>query len=125
MAKPGEIYYSDMPYPEAGVWVKKQRPLLVLAVYGNQTSQAALMCMITSSPKRLLRPRKSDVLIEDWEAAGLSKASLIAPQRLLTLDAAVLVRVLGTVSEQNLADAHDKLRAFVNNATSAQEPKLE
>lgn len=119
MAKPGEIYYSDMPYPEAGIWVNKQRPLLVLAVYGNQTSQVALMCMITSSPKRVSKPRKSDVLIEDWEAAGLSKASLIAPHRILTLDAAVLARVLGSVSEKNLADAQSRLRAFVNDATSS------
>jgi len=115
MATPGDVFFSDMPYPDGNTWVSKERPLLVLAVYGSATSQVAVMCMITSSPRRVANAGPNDVLVNDFTAAGLTKVSVIRPQRILTLDSQALGRRVGAVSPAALAQAQTVAKNFINS----------
>jgi mRNA-degrading endonuclease toxin of MazEF toxin-antitoxin module len=115
MVQPGDVHYCDMPYPDGKTWKSKDRPMLVVAVYGQGASQVALMVMVTSSPKRVADAAKyGNVPVANWLAAGLTQTSVTMPKRLLTLDTNALGKRIGHVDSAHLAQVKAKVRQFLS-----------
>ena len=95
----GDVVLVRVPFTDQRGW--KQRPAVVVsgAAYGQARSDVILMA-VTS---RVRSPRGfGEIVIEDWDAAGLLKPSIIKPV-LFTIEQRLVVRVLGRLIENDRA----------------------
>lgn len=84
----GDIYLCDFPFT-SGV-KRKLRPALVLF----DLELDRIICRITSA----VAAGPSDVVIEDWEAAGMLHPSCARLDRVLTAEKTLTLRRLGTLT---------------------------
>ncbi len=88
-----------VPFPFTDVNASKKRPALILSESSsfNSRMRKSVMAMVTtkSNPAWAL-----DVHLVDWRAIGLRTASIVR-MKLFTLDNTLIVRQLGTLSEQD------------------------
>ena len=84
----GEVFIIQFPFTSGAF--SKPRPALVLF----DLDQDALICRVTS----VLRVAPLDVMITDWEHAGLAKPSVARIDRLVTAEKGLLGRRLGILS---------------------------
>jgi mRNA interferase MazF len=88
----GEIIICQFPFTSGAV--SKLRPALVLF----DLQQDAIICRVTSAERR----GPLDVVLTDWQAAGLLRPSVARLDRIVTAEKAVLVRRLGRLSSRDL-----------------------
>ncbi len=88
----GEIVLSQFPFTSGTL--SKIRPALVLF----DLQRDVLICRVTSA----LHNGPLDVLLTDWQTAGLLRPSVARLDRLVTADKAVLIRRLGLLSARDL-----------------------
>ena len=88
----GEIVICQFPFT-SGV-LSKLRPALVLF----DLQQDVIICRVTSA----LRSGPLDVVLSDWQAAGLLRPSVARLDRLVTAEKTVLIRRLGSLSSRDL-----------------------
>ena len=88
----GEIVICEFPFTTGAPG--KVRPALVL--FDLQAD--VLICRVTS----LLRSGPLDVLLQDWQSAGLLKPSIARLDRLVTAERTIVRRSLGTLSQRDL-----------------------
>ena len=84
-----------VPFPYSDQLAEKRRPALVIS-HGDlaQEQELVWVTMITSATN----PRwQIDIAIEDHLECGLPAPSFIRPAKLATMDAARILRVLGTL----------------------------
>lgn len=112
-ASPGDIFYTDMPYPDGQTWTSKDRPMLVLATYGRPDMPVCLLCMVTSSPARTGKLRTGDVPIVNLVGTGLIKPSVIRTHRILTLDSSALGSRIGAVDSFTLQQARTMAKTYL------------
>ncbi|WP_189237792.1 type II toxin-antitoxin system PemK/MazF family toxin [Planomonospora parontospora] len=91
----------------------KKRPCLILAMTGVVPDQAILVAMITGNPSRAQTPGPADVVIQNWQGAGLLKASTVRSRRLWTAEDRDIIRILGSVDQPVLEDTMKHVRALV------------
>lgn len=88
-----------VPFPFTDVKASKKRPALILSESSsfNSSMRKSVMAMVTtkSDPAWAL-----DVHLMDWQILGLRTASIVR-MKLFTLDNILIVRQLGTLSEQD------------------------
>ncbi len=84
----GEVWLADIPFTHGKA--SKVRPVLVLWLDGLD----AVVAVITSAGPR----STTDVLLADWQAAGLRVASTVRLSRLDCLEQPLLFCRLGTLS---------------------------
>ena len=78
----------------------KKRPCLVLAVISpKRLNLHCVVAMMTSNRDGLSFPH--DIELHDWEAAGLPKPTLARLDKLVTLDAKLILRKLGNLSKKD------------------------
>ena len=95
----GDVVLVPFPFSD-GVGIKKRPAVVVSPLAYQQARPDAILMAITS---RLRDPLGyGEALIDDWQAAGLLKPSLLKPL-LFTLEQSGIVRRLGTLTE---ADRH-------------------
>ncbi len=70
--------------------------------------------MVTGNRQRFTRPRGGDIRIEEWEAVGLAKASVIRTRRLWTAESRDVIRALGVVDSATLEKAKDEIRLILS-----------
>ncbi len=62
-----------------------------------------IVAMVTSSRARVTRPGIGDVVLEDWQPAGLRQPSVLRTGRLLVIEHRLLTGPLGRLSPRDLA----------------------
>ena len=95
-----------VPFPFTDQTAAKKRPAVVVssATYHRHRDDVVVMA-VTSQPSKPARV-PGEVLITDWEKAGLLKPSLIKPV-LATLERGLILRKLGDLQDRD----RDALRA--------------
>ncbi len=88
----GEVFICRFPFT-SGVG-GKIRPVLVLF----DLPQEAIICRVTS----VLRTGPLDVMLTDWQAAGLRRPSIARLDRIVTADRTIFLRRLGLLSSGDL-----------------------
>jgi len=91
--QPGDLWRANIPFTDQTGF--KIRPVLILWI----DSQDVVIASITSSAPRT----PSDVLLRDWQDAGLRVPSTVRLSRLLCLKHSLLRSKLGNISQ---VDAH-------------------
>ncbi len=89
----GDIFISQFPFTSGTM--SKVRPVLVLFDLG----QDVIVCRVTSAPHGGQR----DVVLSEWQAAGLLKPSVARLDRLVTAEKSVLLRRLGCLTSTDSA----------------------
>ena len=88
----GEVFLCQFPFTSGTA--SKLRPALVLF----DLPQDAIICRITSA----LHTGPLDVVLTDWQAAGLLRPSIARLDRLVTAEMTVFVRRLGVLTTGDL-----------------------
>lgn len=105
----GAVASVAFPFSESEDEPFKRRPVLILGSAGTGANAAILVAMITSNPRRVKTPGRFAVLIEDWEAAGLDKPSVVRVGRLWTAEPRDFRGVRGSVSPDVLAEVRERI----------------
>jgi mRNA interferase MazF len=85
-----------VPFPFSDQTSAKKRPAVVVSSPAYHQSRPDLILMAITS-QASLSPRLGEVIIHDWQAAGLLKASLIKPV-LTTIERSLVIKTLGQLS---------------------------
>ena len=85
-----------VPFPFTDQTASKKRPAVVVSTAAYQKQRPDLIVMAVTS--QILRPAGAlgEVLIGEWQAAGLPKASLIKPV-IATIEQRMILRKLGVL----------------------------
>jgi len=100
--KPGEVVLVRFPFTE--VAAAKKRPALVLSRTARAPRYALVtLAMITSQVEAL--DFQGDVLLADWEEAGLLHPSLLRMAKVATVDEELIDKPIGRLSRADRARA--------------------
>jgi hypothetical protein len=111
---PGEVRLVWFPFSYSEPQPYKKRPVLVLAAVGSAPDRAILVAMITANAQRVRRPRPGDVVITDWQSAGLEAPSVVRTRRLWTAEERDFTgNPLGVVSATILEDVRANVRSLL------------
>lgn len=98
-----------VPFPFSDRLAAKRRPALVVSSADfNLAHEQTILAMITSAPGDWA----SDVAVQDWENASLNHPCKIR-LKLFTLDDALILRRLGTLSGRDRENVKDVLSRFI------------
>jgi mRNA interferase MazF len=84
---------------------RKRRPVLVVHDFGDDD---LLVLPITSQPARI----PADVVLSDWQGAGLRLPSTVRAEKLATIGKSVVARKLGVLPPADLASVRQALGAL-------------
>jgi mRNA interferase MazF len=90
-----------VPFPFTSQRASKKRPAIVVSNRVYSTARPDLIVMAVTSQLRP-DPRSGDVLIRDWQAAGLLKPSVVKPV-FATLEQRLVLRRLGALDDDDQA----------------------
>ena len=101
-----------VPFPFTDQTGTKKRPAIVVSSDAYQRQRPDVVLMAVTS--QLLRPAGAvgEVLITEWQKAGLPKASLIKPV-LATIEKRLILRKLGEVQEPDRTALRQALTAIL------------
>ena len=94
--KPGDIV--EIPFPFIDMVEKKLRPALVLSNPQFQRASGACIFLMVTSAER--SHWDTDIELEDWQAAGLLKPSIIR-WKIFTLDEQLIRSKRGSLSDRD------------------------
>lgn len=100
-----------VPFPYSDLRGMKRRPACVVSADAYQRGPDVIVGMVTSQSGRRQAPGLGDVVVTDWQAAGLSAPSTVRTGRLLVLEQRLLGTTLGRLSDSTLANVDNALRA--------------
>jgi len=96
-----------VPFPFTDRPASKRRPALVLSTHDfNASHDRTILAMITSAA---VHPWPSDVPLLGWQDAGLAVPCTVR-MKLFTLDTALIVRRVGTLSAQDSSSVWTAIR---------------
>ena len=105
--KPGDILL--VPFPFTDQTTTKQRPAVVLSSASyNQSHPDLILAPITSKIVRTT----DEVLVSDWQLAGLLKASAVKPI-LASFETSLVRRQLGALSQSDLQAVRELFRRIL------------
>lgn len=101
-----------VPFPFTDQTAIKKRPAIVVSSDAYQRQRPDVVLMAVTS--QLLRPAGAvgEVLITEWQKAGLPKASLIKPV-LTTIEKRLILRKLGELQEPDRTALRQALTAIL------------
>lgn len=114
----GQVFLVPFTYSDLeGV---KRRPACVVsgAAY-NEASPDLILAMITGKRSRIENPGVGDVVLTEWESAGLFLPSTVRVGRIVTMEARLLSRPIGSLSEADTAGVDAALRLVLDLAEPA------
>lgn len=104
--KPGDIALVRFPFTDLAA--AKKRPALVLArTERSPRNRLATLAMITSQIEALRL--NGDVLLKDWQSAGLLHPSLLRIAKIATVDEDLIEKTIGRLTS---GDQESARRAF-------------
>jgi mRNA-degrading endonuclease toxin of MazEF toxin-antitoxin module len=89
----GDVYICQFPFTSGAPG--KTRPALVLF----DLQQDAIICRVTS----IISSGPLDIVIHDWQSAGLLKPSVARLDRIVTAEKSILHRQIGVLSSGDMA----------------------
>jgi mRNA-degrading endonuclease toxin of MazEF toxin-antitoxin module len=89
----------------------KRRPACVVSAGAYQRGPDVIVAIVTSQIGRRQAPGLGDVVVADWQSAGLRAPSTVRAGRLLVVEQRLLGATLGRLSAATLADVDGALRA--------------
>lgn len=101
----GPFLYSDL----AG---SKRRPVCVVSVPVYNAGPDVLVAMINSG-NRVTSPRLGDVVLKDWQQAGLLRPSVVRAGRLQVIERRFLAAQRGVLSAADLAAVDQALKTVL------------
>lgn len=105
--KPGDIALVRFPF--ADLAATKKRPALVLArATRSPRNRLATLAMITSQVESL--KLDGDVVVKDWQAAGLLHPSLLRLAKIATVDEELIDTTIGRLSSPDQEAARQAFR---------------
>lgn len=105
--KPGDILL--VPFPFTDQTTAKQRPAVVLSSASyNQSHPDLILAPITSKTARTT----DEVLLSEWQSAGLLKASAVKPI-LASFETSLVRRRLGALSQSDLQSVRELFRRIL------------
>jgi mRNA interferase MazF len=81
----------------------KRRPACVVSSAAYNSGPDVILAMVTSRRTRLQTPTPGDVVVTDWQAAGLSTQSVVRAGRLLVVEQRLIQFALGQLTRSDLA----------------------
>jgi mRNA interferase MazF len=107
-----------VPFPFTDQTASKKRPAVVVSTEAYQQQRPDVIVMAVTS--QILRPAGAlgEVLISDWQGAGLPKASLIKPV-LATIEQRLILRKLGALQSDDAQALRLALRQILGLAVGA------
>ncbi|MBI4588098.1 MAG: type II toxin-antitoxin system PemK/MazF family toxin [Candidatus Rokubacteria bacterium] len=106
--KRGQVVVVNLPFSNhSGV---KPRPALVVSAEAFRRGLPdVIVCPISSQPRYYHRPGPGDCALRDWGAVGLRRPSTVI-SNLLAVDKQITKRILGRLSQPDLARVETVLR---------------
>jgi mRNA interferase MazF len=104
----GEIFLA--PFTYADLQGLKRRPVCIVSSPDFNRGVDVIVAMVTSSSRRMDSPTAGDVVLDDWQEAGLLRPSVVRAGRLLVLEAPLLSARLGALSSRDLLAVDSGLR---------------
>ncbi|MCF8567671.1 type II toxin-antitoxin system PemK/MazF family toxin [Alicyclobacillus tolerans] len=102
--KQGEVYLADVYFSATNQY--KRRPVIIVS-----NERAIDLVDVMTAPVTSQRARNEfDVDIEKWREAGLAYPSIARTAKLLTIDQSKLLRKLGDLDDNDLANVLEKCR---------------
>ncbi len=96
-----------VPFPFTDQTATKKRPAVVVSSDAyNKTRPDVILMAVTGHLSSY--PRIGEVVVNDWKAAGLLKASTIKPI-LTTIEKSLIIRPLGYLKHRDMAVLKDAL----------------
>lgn len=107
--KRGQVVVVNVPFSDqSGV---KPRPAVVVSTDAfHRTLPDLIVCPISSQPQYHRRPGPSDYPLQEWRGAGLHHPSTVRISKVLSVDKQILKRIVGSLSEEDLAGVEASLR---------------
>jgi mRNA interferase MazF len=100
-----------VPFPFTDQTATKKRPAVVVSSDAyNQARPDVILMAVTGHLSSY--PRISEVVVNDWKAAGLLKASTIKPI-LTTVEKTLVIRTSGRLRAPDLSALKDALRMIL------------
>lgn len=99
------------PFPYSDLRGLKRRPVCVVSSSVYSLGPDVIVAMVTSSQARVARPGLGDVVLPDWQPAGLRQPSVVRAGRLLVIAHRLLTAGLGRITVRDLAAVDDALKA--------------
>jgi mRNA interferase MazF len=92
----------------------KRRPACIVSssAYNDQEPDV-MLAMVTSSRNRLQRPGVGDVVLGDWQSAGLLRPSVVRTWRIFAIERRLLTLTLGNLTPTDLAAVDQALKAVL------------
>jgi mRNA interferase MazF len=110
--KPGDVVLVRFPFAE--LVAAKKRPALVLArTTRSPRNRLAILAMITSQVESLRLP--GDVLLSEWQAAGLLHPSLLRIGKIATVDEDLIDKQIGRLAPADQAAAAAAIRSVFSS----------
>jgi mRNA interferase MazF len=110
--KPGDVVLVRFPF--ADLAAAKKRPALVLArTARSPRNRLAILAMITSQVESLRL--QGDVLLSEWQAAGLLHPSLLRIGKVATVDEELIDKQIGRLAPSDRAAAAAAFRAVFSS----------
>ena len=98
-----------VPFPFTNLKTAKKRPCLVLHDFKpDALNKHVIVSMMTSNTKSYSFPH--DVSVTDLEAAGLPKETIIRLSKVVTLDAEMIEKQLGSLSSKDQKKVKSELK---------------
>lgn len=98
------------PFTYADLQGSKRRPVCVVSSAGFNTGPDLIVAMVTSSARRMANPGTGDVILADWQLAGLLRPSVVRTARLMVLEARLLSAQIGTLNRNDLLEVDRGLK---------------
>lgn len=99
----GQVVLIKFPFSDSSA--QKLRPCLII---GTAEFGDIIVCQITS--KRYSSKRAVPIIKNDFQGGLITTDSFVRPDKIATLDAQIIARVLGKLSEDKMADVNSALK---------------
>lgn len=108
-----------LPFPFSDLEGMKKRPALVLSNADSQEKTGRFICMMITSAMPV---NEYDIVIQNWEAAGLLKPSVAKVNRVFTINQELAIKVLGKLEHSDFYTIFQAFfRLFQERSTKFQE----
>lgn len=101
-----------VPFPFSDQSANKKRPAIVISSRAYHQTHLDLILMAVTS--QISTSRFGDLIIQDWQSAGLLKASVIKPV-ITTIEQKLVIRKLGTLQPSDQQDLHQLLQTILGS----------
>lgn len=107
--KRGQVVVVNVPFSDqSGV---KPRPAVVVSTDAfHRALPDVIVCPISSQPQYHRRPGPGNYPLQGWRSAGLHHPSTVRICKVLSVDKQILKRIVGSLSQEDLASVEARLR---------------